>query len=70
VSVENLRSEREEAERLGVCLRTLRSWRARRYGPEPTIIGRFIYYTPEAEQRFLTKAEQAFETSPRPRRQR
>jgi hypothetical protein len=46
-------TEDEEAQRLGVTVRTLRSWRAKKYGPTPTIIGRFIYYSETAERAFI-----------------
>jgi hypothetical protein len=59
-SIDGLYTEQEEAERLGVKLRTLRAWRAMGYGPAPTRIGRFVYYSPKAESEFIAAGEQPF----------
>jgi predicted site-specific integrase-resolvase len=64
-----LRSEAEQAERLGVTTRTLRRWRRAGYGPAVVRVGRFIYYSPEAERAWLASREQSVELPP-PRRRR
>ena len=64
-----LGSEAEQAERLGVTTRTLRRWRLAGYGPAVTRIGRFHYYTPEAERVWLASREVSVEL-PSPRRRR
>ena len=55
--VAGLRSETEQAERLGISLRTLRRWRDIKYGPTPTQIGRFFYYSDDAERAFIASCE-------------
>jgi hypothetical protein len=58
--VEGLYTEQQQAERLGITLRTLRLWRAKGYGPTPTHIGRSIYYTSENEAKFIADADRPF----------
>jgi hypothetical protein len=55
-----LYTEQQQAQRLGIGLRTLRMWRAKGYGPTPTYIGRFIYYTPENEAKFIAAGDRPF----------
>jgi hypothetical protein len=38
--------------------RTLQKWRKNREGPTPTIIGRDVYYTPEAIKAWLVSKQQ------------
>lgn len=56
-TVAGLRSETEQAARLGIALRTLRRWREIKYGPAPTQIGRFFYYSDDAERAFIASCE-------------
>jgi hypothetical protein len=58
--VNGLYPEQQQADRLGVKLRTLRAWRAKGYGPTPTYIGRFPYYSPENEAKFKAASERPF----------
>jgi DNA-binding transcriptional MerR regulator len=51
--ISGLFHETDEAKRLGISLRTLRFWRRQGYGPVPTYVGRFVYYTPQAHADFL-----------------
>jgi hypothetical protein len=59
-SIDGLFNEEEEAKRLGIALRTLRLWRAKGYGPTPTLVGRFVFYKPEHEREFLDAGAQPF----------
>ena len=59
-SIDGLFTERHEAQRLGISLRTLRGWRAKGYGPVPTFVGRFVFYRPEHEREFLDAGAQPF----------
>jgi hypothetical protein len=58
--VVGLYTEEQQAERLGIEVRTLRRWRAKGYGPTPTYIGRFPYYTPENEAKFIAAGDRPF----------
>jgi hypothetical protein len=69
IKIENLRTENEQAERLGVTVKTLRRWRDCHYGPAFTRLGRSYFYTPLAEAAFLAACEQSVEPPP-PRRRR
>jgi hypothetical protein len=61
VQIEGLRSEHEQARRLGIGVRTLRRWRDMQYGPAYTKIGRAYFYRPEAEVAFIAACERAVE---------
>ncbi|SRR6266550_584822 len=50
-------SEGEQAEHLGIDVRTLRRWRALGKGPDVTRLGRLVCYAPEAGSRWLEAAE-------------
>jgi hypothetical protein len=69
VKIENLRTEREQADRLGVTVKTLRRWRDSHYGPAFTKLGRTYYYTAMAEAEFIAAQQQSVEIPP-PRRRR
>ena len=66
IVIGDLIPEPEEAELFDICLRTLRAWRSRGYGPAWLKIGRTIYYTPKANREFIEGAAQ--ESCPPPRR--
>jgi hypothetical protein len=59
-SIDGLFTEEQQAERLGIKLRTLRAWRATGYGPTPSYVGRFVYYCPEHEREFLAAGARPF----------
>jgi hypothetical protein len=59
-SIDGLFTEQQEAQRLGIKLRTLRAWRATGYGPTPTRLGRFVYYSLKAESEFIAAGETPF----------
>ena len=59
--IDGLYTEHEEARRLNVGIRTLRSWRQRRYGPRPTRIGRYTFYSAEAHEAFLADPDRPIE---------
>jgi len=65
IQIEGLRSEYEQAARLGVCVRTLRRWRDAHYGPDFIKLGRAYFYRPEAEAAFL--ASRSARSNPRRR---
>ena len=67
-TIDGLYTEEEEAERLGIKLRTIRAWRAIGYGPTPTFVGRFVYYAPEHEREFLASGARPFPKPGRIRR--
>jgi hypothetical protein len=46
-------AEADLAKELNVTVRTLARWRALRIGPDPTKIGRRVYYSPETIRRWL-----------------
>jgi hypothetical protein len=46
-------SEEEFAAEIKHTLRTVQRWRALRIGPDPTWIGRRVYYSPETIRRWL-----------------
>jgi hypothetical protein len=50
-------AEADLAKELNVTVRTLARWRALRIGPDPTKIGRRVYYSPEARARWLQSRE-------------
>jgi hypothetical protein len=50
-------AEADLAKELNVTVRTLARWRALRIGPDPTVIGRHIYYGREAVHRWLRGRE-------------
>jgi hypothetical protein len=54
-------SEKETADRLGVCVRTLRRWTARRRGPPFVLVGRSKKYRPEGVEDWLLKGEQGLD---------
>jgi hypothetical protein len=68
VKIEDLRTEAEQAERLGITVKTLRRWRDAHYGPAFTKLGRSYYYTPMAEAAFLASQERPVEPQPSRRR--
>jgi hypothetical protein len=59
--IDGLLTEHEEARRLSIGIRTLRQWRQRRYGPRPTKIGRYYYYTDESHQAFIANPDRPIE---------
>ena len=59
-TIDGLYTEEQEAERLGIKLRTIRAWRAIGYGPTPTFVGRFVYYSPSSEREFLEAGARPF----------
>jgi hypothetical protein len=53
-------SEADEAAALGKCVRTLKRWRAMRYGPPVTWIGNKPYYKIESSRAWLAAEEKSF----------
>jgi hypothetical protein len=56
--IAGLRPEAETASRLGVGIVCLRKWRRKQYGPTPTKVGRFYYYSDAAIAEFLASCVQ------------
>ncbi len=48
-----LNTEREEAERIGVSVRTIQSWRTKGTGPEFLKLGRAVRYNPRSTDEWL-----------------
>jgi hypothetical protein len=67
-SIPGFYTEEEQARRLSVTPRTLRRWRGERYGPNPTVVGRFVYYAEKAEADFLASCQVSLQEQRRGRR--
>jgi hypothetical protein len=50
-------SEKQFAAEIRHAVRTVQRWRKRGTGPDPTVIGRNIYYSAEARARWLEARE-------------
>jgi hypothetical protein len=66
-SVPGFISEAEQAARCGVDTNTLRRWKARGYGPKPVKIGRFVMYSEDANEQFLTQQAAKIDAKRQPR---
>jgi hypothetical protein len=60
-------AEKDQAEKHGISLATLRRWRDRKYGPAPIRVGRRYFYREDASERWLAEQESA---AAEPRRRR
>lgn len=58
MTLDDLLSESEYAERRGVCLRTIQRERAQRKGAAFIKIGRKVFYRPHAIEKWLLAQEQ------------
>jgi hypothetical protein len=70
LSVAGYISEREQAEKHGITLTTLRRWRRRNYGPKGVQVGRKFLYRDDASERWLEEQEAAAAAAAEPRRRR
>jgi predicted DNA-binding transcriptional regulator AlpA len=52
-------AEKDQAQKHGVSLATLRRWRDRKYGPQPVRIGRKYFYRDDASEQWLAALENA-----------